>query len=124
MDAAAAGLPFETGIRPEDCVDRPSQPVRTPWGEYALHRTDGRFVAAPAWCPHMRGPLWEGTRDGTQLVCPWHAWTYSLEDGRCTWVPAGDQARCEESALTLLQVDQSPQGTLRVLPPPPAGLPG
>ncbi len=116
MDTAA-GLPFETGVRPEDCQEGGHRLLRTPWGEYALHAHEGRFVAAPAWCPHMRGPLWEGTRHEDELVCPWHGWRYSLEGGHCTWTPdEGESHECE--ALALLQVVTGPEGTLQILPPP------
>jgi len=115
-----AGLPFETGVRPEDYPKSGPRPFQTPWGEYALHAHAGRFVAAPAWCPHMRGPLWEGTRHEEELVCPWHGWRYSLEGGHCTWTPAGAGESCEGGSLALLQVVTGPAGTLHILPPPQA----
>lgn len=123
MDSTA-GLPFETGIRPEDYSAEGPRPLQTPWGEYALHAHDGHFVAAPAWCPHMKGPLWEGTRRGDELVCPWHGWRYSLAGGQCTWTPSGEEVGCERKALALLRVEQGPAGTLRVLPPQKSGAPG
>ena len=34
-------------------------------------------------CPHSGGPLSEGRVHGDTLVCPYHGWTWGLEDGRC-----------------------------------------
>jgi nitrite reductase/ring-hydroxylating ferredoxin subunit/uncharacterized membrane protein len=39
-------------------------------------------------CSHAGGPLSKGTLDGDAIVCPWHASTFRLSDGRVRHGPA------------------------------------
>ncbi|MEM8710181.1 MAG: Rieske (2Fe-2S) protein, partial [Planctomycetota bacterium] len=87
---------FTTDMKPSEVQDR-AQLVETPWGRLALifdggkpdaRGNKGTFVAIDAWCPHLDGPLWEGTAHGGEIACPWHRWRYSLTTGKCTWAPA------------------------------------
>lgn len=110
---------FDTGLRPEDLdLERPA-PVETPWGCFALFPRDGGLVAVECWCPHMQGPLLQGThrKDAAgedELTCPWHGWRFSLLDGRCTWAPSpADRA----SRVRLLRAEVGPAGTVLVHPP-------
>lgn len=111
-----ADRPFDTGVRPEDLLPgaRPV-PVRTPWGEYALYATDRGVLCAGMFCPHLDGPLWEGTLSGTEITCPWHRWTYDLASGRCTHVPGGVP---DASTIARLTVRLTVHGTYVVGPPP------
>lgn len=34
-------------------------------------------------CPHAGGSLSRGHIENGCVVCPWHAWAFSVEDGRC-----------------------------------------
>jgi NAD(P)H-dependent nitrite reductase small subunit len=54
--------------------------------EVALFHVDGTFYALQNRCPHQGAPLCEGRITGQTVTCPWHAWTFRLEDGR---MPAG-----------------------------------
>jgi nitrite reductase (NADH) small subunit len=45
-------------------------------------------VATAARCPHAHGPLHEGEICGSQLICPWHGWTFDLPSGACEEDPA------------------------------------
>jgi nitrite reductase/ring-hydroxylating ferredoxin subunit len=77
-------LEFDTGLRPKELdPDRPV-PFDTPWGSYALYTVEGEVIASQSFCPHMQGPLFQGTQSGREITCPWHRWRFSLEDGRCT----------------------------------------
>lgn len=98
MELTAA---FATDLREGDLEAGPRL-VETPAGRLAvLRRDDGALVAVDAWCPHLDGPLWEGSvRDG-EIGCPWHAWRYSLHTGACTWAPSGD---AEEAAETEIRI--------------------
>ena len=49
----------------------------------ALFNAGGRFFAIDNICPHRGGPLGEGSLDGTQVTCPWHAWVFDLKTGAC-----------------------------------------
>jgi len=57
----------------------------------ALFRLDGKFYAISDTCPHAGGPLSEGYVDGTEVVCPWHGWSFDLcagpdaNDGACRY---------------------------------------
>lgn len=106
--------PFDSGLRPDQVdLERPA-PIETPWGSFALFDLEGALVAVDCWCPHMQGPLFEGTRGGEELACPWHGWRYSIADGSCTWAPEeADRA----TSVRRLRVELSPAGTLLLLPP-------
>ena len=107
--------PFDTGLPPDELdLDRPA-PIETPWGSFAVFEHEGALVAVDCWCPHMQGPLFEGTHTPTgELVCPWHAWRYSLADGSCTWSPDGSGA---ETRVRRLRVEVAPTGTVLLHPP-------
>ncbi len=47
----------------------------------ALFNVDGTFYAINQICPHMGGPLSEGTLIGKVVRCPWHGWTYCVDTG-------------------------------------------
>lgn len=49
----------------------------------ALLRHEGRFSALDNRCPHMGGPLGQGTIEYGRLVCPWHGREYDPFTGEC-----------------------------------------
>jgi nitrite reductase (NADH) small subunit len=49
--------------------------------EFAVFNVDGRFHVLSNICPHVGGPLGEGTLDGCQVVCPWHGWRFDVTNG-------------------------------------------
>jgi len=73
---------FETGVSVAD-ID-PSRPrfVETPWGAMALYRVGDEVLCGSAFCPHLEGPLFEGTLSGASITCPWHQWRFDLRSGR------------------------------------------
>ncbi len=81
--------------------------------------SQGRYLAINDFCPHMGASLAEGHVEQDAVMCPWHAWRFSLTDG--TWLDnsrsgirtacyevrvAGDeiQVRVPTSASTILSV--------------------
>jgi nitrite reductase/ring-hydroxylating ferredoxin subunit len=48
---------------------------------YALCNVDGKIYCVDGTCPHAGGPLGEGTLDGTNIVCPWHCFTFDCQTG-------------------------------------------
>ncbi len=52
--------------------------------EVALFNVGGTFYAIENGCPHQGAPLADGWVEGTTVTCPWHAWCFSLTDGRMT----------------------------------------
>lgn len=107
---------FDTGVAP-DAVDawRP-RPLETPWGTMALYRLGDQVLCSQAFCPHLEGPLFQGTLSGTTVTCPWHQWRYDLHSGKrvdLACPPSGPDAR----ALVCLRVSTSDHGTLLLHPP-------
>ncbi len=55
--------------------------------EIALFRVAGQFYALDNVCPHRGGPLGEGFLSGTEVTCPWHAWSFDVRTGKYTFDP-------------------------------------
>lgn len=105
------GTTFDTGLRAEDARANPGL-VDTPVGQLALVEDAGEWVAIEPWCPHLDGPVWEGSVADGQIACPWHGWRFSLTTGECTWAPRGDAEEAAETELRRLPVHEGPGGTL------------
>lgn len=60
-------------------------------GSKVLLARDGQTVhAVGATCGHAGGPLEEGVRNGSRIVCPWHKATFCLRTGALLEPPALD----------------------------------
>jgi nitrite reductase/ring-hydroxylating ferredoxin subunit/uncharacterized membrane protein len=46
-----------------------------------LLKRAGEILAIAATCAHMGGPLAEGTLEGEDVICPWHASRFSMRTG-------------------------------------------
>ena len=68
------------------------QAIRLEIGEaiVAVFRLGNQLYAVGDQCPHMGASLSEGYLDGKMIVCPWHGWTFNLDDGVS---PFDDEAR-------------------------------
>ncbi len=53
-----------------------------------LLRQGDRVRAIGATCPHLGGPLDEGSIEGDTVACPWHGSVFSLTDGALIHGPA------------------------------------
>ena len=106
-------VPFDTGLLESQLDPERPTPLETPWGTFALYPTPGGPKAAEAFCPHMQGPLWEGTLSGDTITCPWHRWTFDLLSGRCQASPADEG---QASRIQTLIVSTGPRGTLQLTP--------
>ena len=72
---------YDTGIRVAE-IDRERPPsIETPWGPFALFALDDDVYAVQSFCPHLEGPLFQGTVSGDSITCPWHQWRFSLRTG-------------------------------------------
>jgi len=114
-----AEAPFDTGLRPEDLDPERPRPVESPWGTLALYLVEGEVLAAEAFCPHLQGPLFQGTLSGSTVTCPWHLWRYELRSGRrvdAACPPFGPDAR----PIRTYRVERTPAGTLALRPARPA----
>lgn len=106
------GLEHDTNLRPDEIdPDRP-RPLETPWGAFALYRIGDEVLASQSFCPHLAGPLFQGTLMGDTITCPWHRWRFSLRTGaRVDFHLGGGKP------LALLEVSLGPRGTLVLRPP-------
>jgi nitrite reductase/ring-hydroxylating ferredoxin subunit len=59
-------------------------------GSVAVFNVDGGFCATQATCPHLEGPLNEGTLDGSTVTCPWHGSEFNVCTGAVLRGPATD----------------------------------
>jgi len=48
----------------------------------AVFNVGGEYFAIDDTCPHQGAPLSEGYLEGDCVTCPWHAWRFSVKDGR------------------------------------------
>jgi len=103
---------FDTGLFPEDLDPERPRFLPTPWGELALYVLTDRIVAASAFCPHLLGPLFQGTRSGDRITCPWHRWSFSLTTGERTDAETRDR-------IQVLPTRIGPTGSVVLDPPGP-----
>lgn len=109
---------FDTGILPHTLDPERPRPLETPFGAFALYVVDGRVRAAQSFCPHLEGPLFQGTLKGEIVMCPWHFWCFSLTTGRR--VDLAGRILPGRDCLTLLSVSLSSRGTIVLHAPKPA----
>ena len=76
----------------------------------AIFHHDGQFRAISDICNHRGGPLSEGRVRGEFVMCPWHAWEYSVVTGKG---PAG----YDEEQVPVYQVEVRADGVYVQLPP-------
>lgn len=105
---------FDTGLRPDEIEPNRPRPLETPWGSFALYRLGGEVLASQSFCPHLEGPLFQGTLSGETITCPWHRWRFSLRTGERL-----DLHLTGGKPLALLAVAIGPRGTLVLRPPEP-----
>lgn len=56
------------------------------------HLEDGWYATDNA-CPHRGGPLAEGDLIGSEIVCPWHLWSFDVRTGVNPGSPEGQEIR-------------------------------
>ncbi|MBI4542826.1 MAG: NAD(P)H-dependent oxidoreductase [Gemmatimonadetes bacterium] len=76
----------------------------------ALFHYQGRFRAIGNSCNHQGGPLAEGRLRGEFVMCPWHAWEYSVVTGRG---PEG----YDEEQVPVFDVEERDDGVYVATPP-------
>jgi 3-phenylpropionate/trans-cinnamate dioxygenase ferredoxin subunit len=59
----------------------------------AVFNVGGTFYALDDTCPHRGAPLSEGTVNGTEVTCPWHAAAFDLATGEHLCPPAPSDVR-------------------------------
>ena len=48
---------------------------------FCLANIEGELHALDNVCPHRQGPLGQGWIEGRTVLCPWHAWAFSVDSG-------------------------------------------
>ena len=112
---------FDTGLAREDLDPERPLPIDTPWGSFALYVIDGEVLASQSFCPHLQGPLFQGTIAGDTVVCPWHQWRFSLRTGERIDPLGAFRRRADALALCAVRVGE--RGTLVLRAPQRAGAP-
>ena len=62
---------------------------------YAVCNVGGKITALSGICPHRGGPLGQGAINGSNVVCPWHAWEWNCVTGENDMDPSVKVATCE-----------------------------
>jgi len=76
----------------------------------AVFLHEGRFTAISDICNHKGGPLAEGRVRGEFVMCPWHAWEYSVVTGKG---PEG----YDEEQVPVFAVEERSDGVYVQTPP-------
>jgi nitrite reductase/ring-hydroxylating ferredoxin subunit len=88
----------------------PTKAMLSTTGLVLVRRGDLVF-ALKETCSHAGGPLAEGTIDGYNIVCPWHASTFRLSDGAVRHGPAATRQVAYRARINGDQVEvQGPIG--------------
>jgi nitrite reductase/ring-hydroxylating ferredoxin subunit len=104
---------FDTHRTPAEIDPSRPEPIETPWGSFAIFSLSRGLVAVQSFCPHMEGPLFQGTLCGETLTCPWHEWRFSLATGER--LDPDDDAP-GSTRLAFLDVRIGPGGTILLAP--------
>lgn len=104
---------FDTELHLRDLDPARPRPIETPWGTMALYVDGGEVLCLQAFCPHLEGPLFQGSVADSKVTCPWHYWRFDLKTGARVGLfgmplPGPRLARCE--------VALSSRGTLVLRP--------
>jgi nitrite reductase (NADH) small subunit len=94
----------ERWIRITKCENVPlreGRAVKVGGREIAIFNLGGRFLAIGNRCPHRSGPLADGIVSGDTVVCPLHAWKFSLETGKGVNSPSASS--CVETFRTRVE---------------------
>jgi nitrite reductase/ring-hydroxylating ferredoxin subunit len=106
---------YDTGLRPDEIDPERPWPLATPWGDFSLFRAGARVFCVQSFCPHLGGPLFQGTVGLGRVTCPWHEWSFSLETGRR--VDLAGRVLGRGAALARCAVALSGRGTIVLSPP-------
>ena len=110
-------LAFDTRLTPSEIDPSRPEPIETPWGSFAIFTLAGRLRAVQSFCPHMQGPLFQGTVAGETVTCPWHEWRFSLGTGKRLDLEGRELAG--GAKLAFLDARVGPAGTILLSPPHP-----
>jgi nitrite reductase (NADH) small subunit len=61
----------------------------------AVFYVDGKYSAIDDICPHMGASLSTGYVEDGGVTCPWHAWRFSISDGK--WLDNPQSKLCQKT---------------------------
>ncbi len=73
---------FKTVAKVGDIPEGEGRPYEVDGVIVAVFNVGGEYSAIDDNCPHQGAPLSEGSLEGECVTCPWHAWRFSVKDGR------------------------------------------
>jgi len=76
--------PFTDVLAEADLPEGKMAIVKVNGRQVAVIRRGGKLHALDNNCPHVGGPLGQGSLAGNTVVCPWHQMAFDLETGLCT----------------------------------------
>jgi nitrite reductase/ring-hydroxylating ferredoxin subunit len=102
MTSAPTPSEVDTGLTRDELDPERPRLVETPWGTMALFVDRDEVLCVQAFCPHLEGPLFQGSVSDGCVTCPWHFWRFDLRSGRRVGffaIPFGAErlARCAVS---------------------------
>jgi nitrite reductase (NADH) small subunit len=109
----------KTWVRAARCSDIPlreGRAVQVGNRAIAIFNLGDRYLAVENRCPHKAGPLADGIVSGSTVVCPLHAWKFSLETGEGVSGPGAltcvetFRTRVEYGIVLLEFTDREPHG--------------
>ncbi len=95
-----AGKPKDfVAVLPETELTKAPKRVVAEGVAVVLVRDGGEIRALTETCPHMGGPLAEGTLEDGTIRCPWHGSRFDLGTGAAVEGPTAFSARCYEARV-------------------------
>ena len=79
-------------LKISDIAEGQSKIAQAGGKEIAFFKLQGQIHALENSCPHRGGPLGEGHLEGSDVTCPWHAWSFDVRTGECRTMPNVKQA--------------------------------
>lgn len=77
------GLQWHKAAEPDELAEDGVKMCSLAGRLVALTRHEGRYGALDNRCPHMGGPLGQGSIEYGRLVCPWHGREFDPFTGAC-----------------------------------------
>jgi nitrite reductase (NADH) small subunit len=91
---------FQTIAKVGDIPSGEGRPFNVGGRLIGVFFVEGEYFAIGDICPHMGASLSSGPVEGKAVMCPWHAWRFSLCDG--SWLDAPkSQVRTETYKVRL-----------------------
>ncbi len=85
-------MPFVKAMRLAEISPGQIREVQVEGKAVAVANLEGKIYAMNGACPHLGGPLGEGSLAGRIVTCPWHGWQFDVTSGKDVHNPTGGVA--------------------------------